>query len=326
MGDLVSVIIPAYNAETHLPRALKSVLSQTHEAVEIIVIDDGSLDETVDICGKYGDQIRYFYQKNKGVSSARNRGIQEARGEFIAFLDADDEWKPYFLELLLGHLRDNPEVSATTGAQIFVSSESERIHPDDSKYQFDRVVDYYDIFGRGPNFVHTSSAVYRKSVVDVVGGFTSWMRHNEDTEFFIRISMLTDWYVSSEPLSYYYLDVQGSATEGLGFDQRIRKAFCPQVLKVAGYSCSDKLFYRVFMRNKYRRLAPTKYRYKQYRHFLHRYVLTGVRQTSSHTFACDCLWLSLYLGLSISWFKNCIRVACRVSLSMYNQDLLKKNR
>ncbi len=107
--DLVSVIIPTYNRAMRCKTAVESVLSQTHENVEVIVIDDGSRDNTREvICGMDG-RVRYIYQSNAGVSAARNRGLEEATGDYIAFLDSDDSWLPWKLEAQLSTLRAFPE-------------------------------------------------------------------------------------------------------------------------------------------------------------------------------------------------------------------------
>jgi glycosyltransferase involved in cell wall biosynthesis len=90
----VSVVIPAYNAASVLPRAIESVLGQTSRPEEVIVVDDGSTDNTAQVATQYGPSITYIRQDNAGASAARNRGIAEATGEWIAFLDSDDEWLP----------------------------------------------------------------------------------------------------------------------------------------------------------------------------------------------------------------------------------------
>jgi glycosyltransferase involved in cell wall biosynthesis len=95
---LVSVIIPNYNYAAYLSTAIDSVFAQTWQQIEIIVVDDGSKDNSEDVLRAYGNQIRWVKQKNQGVSIARNRGVQEAKGELIAFLDADDIWLPAKLE------------------------------------------------------------------------------------------------------------------------------------------------------------------------------------------------------------------------------------
>jgi glycosyltransferase involved in cell wall biosynthesis len=89
---LVSVIIPAFNRECYLAQAIESVLAQTYRPIEIIVVDDGSVDETANVAKSFSDKVRYFYQPNSGCGAARNTGVMKARGSFLAFLDSDDLW------------------------------------------------------------------------------------------------------------------------------------------------------------------------------------------------------------------------------------------
>jgi glycosyltransferase involved in cell wall biosynthesis len=108
-APLVSVIIPTYNRAALLTEAVNSVLLQTYQNVEIIVIDDGSTDNTTEVMAQYGDRVRYTRRPNAGVNVARNLGLKQARGEFVALLDSDDLWAPYKLELqvrLLRHFTD----------------------------------------------------------------------------------------------------------------------------------------------------------------------------------------------------------------------------
>jgi glycosyltransferase involved in cell wall biosynthesis len=102
----VSCIIPNFNYARYLRTAIDSALAQTHREIEVIVIDDGSTDGSAEVLRGYGDRVRWFGQPNRGVSAARNRGIQEARGEFIGFLDADDAWHPRKIELQLALTND----------------------------------------------------------------------------------------------------------------------------------------------------------------------------------------------------------------------------
>jgi len=106
---LVTCVIPSFNYARYLRIAVDSALAQTHRPMEVIVVDDGSTDESGDILQSYGDRIRAFRQENRGVSVARNRGISEARGDFVGFLDADDRWHPAKIERQLALMAD-PEV------------------------------------------------------------------------------------------------------------------------------------------------------------------------------------------------------------------------
>lgn len=112
---LISVVIPAFNSERHLAEAIRSVISQNYSPVEIIVIDDGSADRTREVAATFGSAVRYVYQSNGGIGSARNRGVQEAGGSVLAFLDSDDVWTPNKLERRLRLLQSRPENEVVFG-------------------------------------------------------------------------------------------------------------------------------------------------------------------------------------------------------------------
>ena len=119
MNPKFSVIIAAYNSGATLSKAIDSVLAQSYAAYEIVIVDDGSTDDTSAVASRYEEKIRYFFQKNSGVSSARNKGVELARGDWVAFLDADDWYYPqrlYWHAELLGR---NPEVDFLIGDYHF---------------------------------------------------------------------------------------------------------------------------------------------------------------------------------------------------------------
>jgi glycosyltransferase involved in cell wall biosynthesis len=126
--SLVSIVIPAYNAERFIRRSLDSALGQRYSNVEVLVSDDGSTDGTADIVKSYHDsRLRYLYHKNGGQGFARNAGIREASGEFIAFLDADDYYLPAKVEMQVGYLQQHPEYQiAYSNALHFFSAQPDR--------------------------------------------------------------------------------------------------------------------------------------------------------------------------------------------------------
>lgn len=107
---LVSVIIPTYNRAYIIGRSIDSVLAQTYRPIELIIVDDGSTDDTAEVVRRYGDEVRYIHQHNAGVAAARNTGFAAARGEFIALLDSDDYWYPWKIELQIAFLQRHPDV------------------------------------------------------------------------------------------------------------------------------------------------------------------------------------------------------------------------
>src|SRR5262245_20179101 len=116
----VSVVIPCYNAGRFLKETLESILAQTRPALEVIVVDDGSTDDSAAVAGAFGPPVRVLRQSNQGESVARNRGLDEARGDWVAFLDADDVWAPDKLERQLAAVEGSPGVACChTGFYLF---------------------------------------------------------------------------------------------------------------------------------------------------------------------------------------------------------------
>jgi glycosyltransferase involved in cell wall biosynthesis len=173
--NLVSVIIPAFNAASFLPHAVASIDRQGYDPVEIIVVNDGSTDDTEKVARNLPSVGHYFYQENKGPAAARNHGLKHARGEFIAFLDADDEWPAGKLDLQLGRLRAEPRLDVVLGRIQYISLPGAE------------VLDLpFETEDRTLTHVHLGSGVYRKSVFDRVGLFEESLRYSEDVDWFMR--------------------------------------------------------------------------------------------------------------------------------------------
>ena len=176
MADpLVSVIIPAYNRERYLSQAIESVLAQSYRPIEIIVVDDGSTDNTAQTIIKY-DNVRYLWQQNQGVASARNKGISAACGEIIAFLDSDDVWPQDRLTLAVRHLHKFPESGYVLGKQIMFV-EPGAVAPPWVKPEWLAVPQ---------DASNTGVLVVRKETFDRVGLFNTEYSESEDTEWLVR--------------------------------------------------------------------------------------------------------------------------------------------
>lgn len=194
----ISVIIPAYNAEKHLEDAILSVLAQTFQAFEIIVVDDGSIDNTAKVAKKY--DVKYLYQENEGASAARNRGIKAADGDYVAFLDSDDLWMPGKLEKQVALLRNSNygmiycDMShVVEGKTIYKSYLRER------KYKF---VGSGKIF-QGllqENFIFTPTVLIKREVIDIVGGFDEHYKICEDYKMWLKIAENHEMGFIDEPL------------------------------------------------------------------------------------------------------------------------------
>src|SRR5690606_20987586 len=124
ISGMVSVVIPAYNVGPHIAEAIESVLAQDYPQVEIVVVDDGSKDDTAEVVATRYPQVSLIRKENGGAATARNAGIRAARGEFVAFLDADDIWLPGKLTAQIDYLRAHPDVAMNcTGFSQWVSDE-----------------------------------------------------------------------------------------------------------------------------------------------------------------------------------------------------------
>lgn len=169
-GPLVSCVIPVWNGQDYLASAIDSVLGQTHGALEAIVVDDGSTDQTPLVIASYGSRVRTTRQENAGHGAARNTGIALARGEFIAFLDADDLWHPEKIERQLAACGASDGMCFTWLRNF--AGEPPRW---DTGRAGDAVPGYTSV-----------TALVRRAVFDVVGRFDATLRHGGDRDFFMR--------------------------------------------------------------------------------------------------------------------------------------------
>ena len=180
---LVSIIIPCYNGETFLRETLESALAQTYPRVEVIVVDDGSTDRSGEIAQAF--PVRYICQPNRGLTPSRNLGIQESRGSYIVFLDADDRLKPDAIEIGLRVLRQHPECAMTVGDHLFVSTDGSYLSGSRKKFLSEG---HYEALLQS-NFIEMiSSVIFRKSVFAAVGAFDTNLRVAEDYELYLRIA------------------------------------------------------------------------------------------------------------------------------------------
>jgi len=215
----VSVIIPNYNNAKFITEAIDSVLAQTYKNYEIIVVDDGSTDGTREVLEPYikKKQIRYVYQKNKKQAVARNNGIKYAKGELIAFLDADDLWFPKKLELQVP-LFKNKEVGLIYGDILLLRDESTK--PSNHTDAFDKG----NIFNKllMGNFICTSTTIIRKECFDKVGLFKEGMDYFgvEDYHMWLRISYYFKVDYVSDVLLKYRLHDDNTSKDYCGIVRR----------------------------------------------------------------------------------------------------------
>ncbi|MBN1766699.1 MAG: glycosyltransferase family 2 protein [Sedimentisphaerales bacterium] len=218
----ISVIIPAYNAGSHIARAIQSVLDQTHAPDEIIVVDDGSTDNTSEIVQGFPTAITCIRQENQGSSAARNTGIKAAGNDWIAFLDSDDEWLPDKLQLQVQNLRHNPELVWTWSNFYRCLCDEHRRGPNIKPIRADKLLrgrDYLDEFFQ--SYIHrtfgwTGTMLIRKDVLEEAGLFIPGQHMGDDIDLWFRIACRYPriGYLS-RPLAVYHMNVNQSITHRL---------------------------------------------------------------------------------------------------------------
>jgi glycosyltransferase involved in cell wall biosynthesis len=185
-GPLVSVVVITYNAAEYVGHAIESVLQQTWQNLELIVVDDGSTDDTQSLVQRVGDdRLRYVRQANQGPSAARNRGIRESRGEFVAFLDADDWWSPEKLCRQVAAARPHPDVGLIYSFAVGVDGAGKEIGRMNTVVN-GRVIERL-LLGQCIAGSASSVMVTRKAI-DTVGVFDESLHHAEDWEYWIRVA------------------------------------------------------------------------------------------------------------------------------------------
>jgi len=239
----VSVIVPTWNRADWLTATVESALAQTRAPLEVIVVDDGSTDQTGAVAASLPAGVRYVRQANAGVAAARNTGAREARGDLLAFLDCEDLWKPRKLEIQLAALRQAPEVGWSITGCLVVDLQN---RPVPGVQGWERVFPPFRRTGRAPdaffgedlssvslmvadrqvtayvgdpfrllcfgNFGLPSSALVRRDLFEAMGGFNPEWRLAEETEFFHRVATFSPVAIVMEPLVRYRVGQAGALT------------------------------------------------------------------------------------------------------------------
>ena len=219
MSKLISVIIPTYNCGAFIKEALDSVFVQTFTDYEVIVVDDGSTDNTRGVVDRFGEKVRYIYQENKGVSAARNTGIKNAQGRFIAFLDADDIWLPKKLELQMKAMSESDSIGIVACGLFCIRGkdniEKEVIpknYPNKNQLIQELCCDPDVFFGAG------SSVLVRRECFQKLGLFDENLHAAEDWDMCLRIAKSYDVRSVQLPLLEYRARA-GSAVSGKNAEQ-----------------------------------------------------------------------------------------------------------
>ena len=178
-NPLISVMMPTYNNGKYIKQAIESIYAQNYNNMEIIVVDDGSTDNTREILNQYKD-VKYFYIEHKGISVARNMALEKSKGEYIAFLDSDDYWLPNKLNTQMQYFKDHPDcqIVFTKYENIFENEELKK----NKRAMHEKAIE--DTFKQ-----YLPSTVLKKELFDKYGAFDEKFSGIEDAEFIYRISM-----------------------------------------------------------------------------------------------------------------------------------------
>lgn len=209
-----SAILPLYNKAPYIRKALESVLAQSYRDFELIVVDDGSTDNSVAICDEYLNLhslqgragVRLIHQANSGVAAARNNGVKASRGEYVAFLDADDWWEPTFLEEVDKLINEYPDAGLYATNYIYYKPGKTHVALDLPR----GIINYPKAYLQGPMPVTSITTCMRRTIFDDMGGFPVGIKLGEDFLLWAKTALHYPIAYCEKPLAYYNNDIPAS--------------------------------------------------------------------------------------------------------------------
>ncbi len=248
LNPFLSIIIPTYNSEKYIERTLLSVFNQTYDRYEVIVSDDGSCDKTTevvkDIFHRFpGKETRLLINEHKGPSMARNKGIESAKNEWIAFLDSDDLWLPQKLQRVAGFIVENPEVNLICHNEIWKRDAGDVLF--DYANNFDRKIHpFLSLYRR--NTLSASATVIKKELLIRAGLFDPEMPSAQDYDLWLRIAMLPDLKIKfiDEALGFYFTtegNISSNIEKRLDCLLRIKKKYNLELKEVSKHPFIERL-------------------------------------------------------------------------------------
>ncbi len=248
----ISVIIPTYNRAKVISRSVESVLTQTYHNIELIVVDDGSTDDTLTVLSKYGDQIKVIEEPNGGVGQARNMGLKAATGDDIGFLDSDDYYLPTKIEEQVSYLCDHPSIDIVLCDWRVISAQDETINIEfklqcSMKDVLNEIL-WKDIYGLFP--VHT--ALFKRQCLKKVHGFDTTLAVREEQDFWLRMALAGYQFDTIEKILCVYVNSPDSKGKNLdrteGAMLRILdKVFSHPELPAETARLKDEIFARTYL-------------------------------------------------------------------------------
>jgi glycosyltransferase involved in cell wall biosynthesis len=198
-ANLVSIVIPSYNGATFVGEAIESVLAQTYPHIEVMVIDDGSSDNTREICARY-PSVAYHYQTNQGVSVARNHGLQKSRGTLVAFLDSDDRLLPDAIATNVAYLRSHADAGFVFGLSRTVAADGSLLG--DQQQQVE-AANYQVLLQANLGICPTATVLFRRDVLEAIEPFNPALRLAQDYDLYLRIARAFPIYCHNQVIVDY---------------------------------------------------------------------------------------------------------------------------
>lgn len=301
---MISVVIPLYNKAHTIVNTLNTVFAQTYQDFEVVIINDGSTDNGVEIIQQHFNdkRIRIIQQKNAGVSAARNKGILESRGEWISFLDGDDEWLPNYLEEVHNAVIKLPENGIIISGR-FSQNYSTKHRTFNIPVRYSNKICQINFFENPHVFFHISSTTIRASILKdnyhTWGQFIEGQRSNEDFTFIFRIALHEKVTYIGKPLSIYNGNVKNQATSILKRQKIIDDNILFNNLVIQEFynnkEC-DRTF-KIFMKYSFRHCILGYLRNKEYNHII--YILKNLSNLSKKILI-NCYEYSLFTKKSMN--------------------------
>jgi glycosyltransferase involved in cell wall biosynthesis len=248
----VSAIMPVYNRELYLPTAVESVLNQTYNNVELIIVDDGSIDNSISIANEYADRypdrVKVFCQENQGPSKARNEAIKHAQGDLIAFIDSDDVWAPDKIERQAELFNSKCNVSFVYSGYFVINENNEIVNAitPDQRLQGNVQEKLWMI----ENTISGGTLMVARETLLTIGGFDEGLQGAENLDLRLRLSRLGDVYFVNECLYYYRKHGSNMTAELSMMNDALQKLIGKHFND--GFDFNQDLYRRVMARSHYR--------------------------------------------------------------------------
>ena len=213
-----SIIIPLYNKANFVRKSIDSVLNQTYKDFEIIVVNDGSTDNSLSVVNEINDdRIRVFSKENEGVAIARNFGIEKSQNEYIAFLDADDLWLPDFLETIIEMIGQYPHAGVFATGSTSIDRMGNKIELVNNSLTKGTVlfIDNYckALINKEMAHIWTGAICAKRELFDSIGGFREGIKRGEDLDMWLRLSLVSPVVWKNEAKAIYYTVTENNATQ-----------------------------------------------------------------------------------------------------------------